>query len=46
MKKLLVTGASGFVGSRAAEFYRGKYEVYAPFHREMAASQYGEKTWM
>lgn len=35
MKKLLVTGASGFVGSRAAEFYRGKYEVYAPPHREM-----------
>lgn len=35
MKKLLVTGASGFVGSRAAEFYRGKYQVYAPSHREM-----------
>ncbi|MBD5499732.1 MAG: sugar nucleotide-binding protein [Lachnospiraceae bacterium] len=35
MKKLLVTGASGFVGSRTVEFYREKYEVYAPFHREM-----------
>lgn len=35
MKKLLITGASGFVGKRIAEFYRGKYEVYAPRHREM-----------
>ncbi len=35
MKKLLVTGASGFVGSRAAELYREKYEVYAPSHKEM-----------
>lgn len=35
MKKLLVTGASGFLGSRVAGFYRKKYEVYAPFHREM-----------
>lgn len=35
MKKLLVTVASGFFGSRAAEFYRKKYEVYTPFHREM-----------
>ena len=35
MKKLLVSGASGFVGSRAAKFYREKYEIYAPSHREM-----------
>lgn len=35
MKKLLITGASGFVGSRIAEFYREKYEVYTPIHREM-----------
>lgn len=35
MKKLLITGASGFVGSRTAEFYREKYDVYAPFHKEM-----------
>lgn len=35
MKKLMVTGASGFLGSRTAEFYRRKYEVYTPSHREM-----------
>lgn len=41
MKKLLVTGASGFMGSRVAEFYRGKYEVYAPSHREMDITDEG-----
>ncbi len=35
MKKLLVTGASGFLGRRIAEFYGGNYEVYAPGHGEM-----------
>ena len=35
MKKLLVTGASGFLGSRIVEFYKEKYEVYAPTHKEM-----------
>lgn len=32
--KLLITGASGFVGSRLASFYKEKYEVWAPTHRE------------
>lgn len=35
MKKILVTGASGFLGRRIAEFYQGKYEIYTPGHREM-----------
>lgn len=34
-KKMLVTGASGFLGSRIVSFYQEKYEVYAPTHREM-----------
>ena len=35
MKKLLITGATGFVGSRAAAYYQNKYEVYTPTHEEM-----------
>ncbi len=35
MKKLLVTGASGFLGSRIVEFYKKSYEVYAPTHAEL-----------
>ena len=35
MKKLLVTGASGFLGNRVVDFYKGKYEVYAPMHGEL-----------
>lgn len=35
MKKLLVTGASGFLGSRIVDFYKKKYEIYAPTHTEM-----------
>ncbi len=35
MKRILITGASGFLGSRAALYFRGKYEVITPSHREM-----------
>ncbi|MDE7332880.1 MAG: sugar nucleotide-binding protein [Lachnospiraceae bacterium] len=35
MKRLLVTGASGFLGSRIVKFYSGKYDVLAPGHSEM-----------
>lgn len=34
-KRLLVTGASGFLGSRTALFYGDRYAVYAPSHGEM-----------
>ena len=33
--KVLVTGASGFLGSRVVDFYKGKYEIYAPAHGEL-----------
>ncbi len=35
MKKMLVTGASGFLGSKVAQYYKDKYEILAPSHREM-----------
>lgn len=35
MKRLLITGASGFLGSRIALYYKEKYEVIAPSHSEM-----------
>lgn len=35
MKRMLVTGGTGFVGSKVAAFYRDKYEVLAPSHSEM-----------
>ncbi len=35
MEKMLITGATGFLGSRAVDFYTGKYKVYAPTHREL-----------
>ena len=34
-KKMLITGASGFLGSRVAQYYKDKYEVLTPSHREM-----------
>ena len=35
MKKMLVTGGSGFLGSRVAQYFAENYEVYAPTRREM-----------
>ena len=35
MKKMLVTGGSGFLGSRVAAYFAGSYEVYAPSHQQM-----------
>ena len=35
IKRILITGASGFVGSRVAEALRGCYELLTPSHRDM-----------
>lgn len=35
MKKMLITGASGFLGSKVATYYQDKYEILAPSHAEM-----------
>ena len=35
MKKLLITGASGFLGRRIADFYSETYEIAAPTHTEL-----------
>ena len=35
MKTILITGASGFLGSRIAQFYKDKYHILAPTHSEM-----------
>lgn len=35
MQRILVTGASGFLGSRIVAHYQGKYDVYAPRHAEL-----------
>lgn len=34
-KKLLITGGSGFLGSRIAAYYNNKYDIIAPSHSEM-----------
>lgn len=35
MKKMLITGTSGFLGSRIADFYKKEYEIVAPTHAQM-----------
>ena len=35
MKKILVTGASGFVGSRVVARWRNEYRILAPTHAEL-----------
>ena len=34
-KKLLLTGASGFLGSRTKQYYEGRYELLTPTHAEL-----------
>lgn len=35
MKKILLTGASGFLGSRILTYYKETYQIFAPNHSEM-----------
>ena len=35
MKKILITGASGFVGSRIAAALQDRYELITPSHSEL-----------
>lgn len=35
MKRLLITGTSGFLGGRIAEYFKDIYEIYAPTHTQM-----------
>ena len=35
MKKILLTGGNGFFASRFARYYKDRYEIYAPGHREL-----------
>ncbi len=40
MKKILVTGASGFVGSRFVARWRNEYSILAPTHAELDITDY------
>lgn len=35
MKKMLITGASGFLGRRVAAYFRDEYEIFTPGHGEL-----------
>ena len=40
MKKILLTGSSGFVGGNALSFLKKNYEVFAPKRNELDVRDY------
>lgn len=40
MKRILITGGSGFVGRNLKESLAGKYEIFAPSHKELELLDY------
>lgn len=40
MKRILITGGSGFVGRNLREALAGRYEIFAPSHRELELLDY------
>lgn len=40
MKRILITGGSGFVGRNLRESLSGKYEIFAPSHKELELLDY------
>ena len=39
MKRILITGASGFLGGRICQYFSDKYKVIAPTHKEMELTE-------
>lgn len=39
MKKILITGSTGFLGSRLAYYLKDRYELWLPTHAELNVSR-------